>query len=122
MEQCATNSDSIILEINEVEDYSLSTEYSDVDVKHLSRNATREGRTIFEVFSVEEKGEHLVASKWRWDDCQRQRKPKEENAWKESHGFEEEDRRKWCAANQDAAKKMMKYLEDTEDLTVGLRW
>ena len=49
-------------------------------------------QNIFEVFSVKEKGEHLVASKWRWDDCQRQRKSQEEKAWKESQGLEEEDK------------------------------
>ena len=33
---------------------------------------------------------------------------------------EEEDRRKWCAACEDAARKMLKYLEDNEYLKVGL--
>ena len=31
-----------------------------------------------------------------------------------------EDTRKRCAAHEDAAKKMLKYLEDNEDLKVGL--
>ena len=70
---------------------------------------------------MDEKGEHQVTSKWRWDDYQRQRKPQEEKAWKESQGLEEEDERKWCAAYEDAAKKMLKYLEDSEDLKVSLR-
>ena len=73
-----------------------------------------------EIFSVKEEGEHLVASKWRWDDCQRERKSQEEKAWKESQGLEEEDKRKWCAAHEDAARKMLKYPEDNEDLKVGL--
>ena len=64
-----------------MEEYFLGPEFSDVDVKHVSRNATREGRNIFEVFSVKEQGEHPVASKWRWDDCQRQ-KSQEEKDWK----------------------------------------
>ena len=63
-------------------------EYSDVDVKHIFRNAIREGRNIFEVFSVKEEGEHQVASKSRWDDCQRRRKPQEDKAWKESQGLQ----------------------------------
>ena len=71
--------------------------------------------TFFEVFSVKEKGEHLVASKLRWDDCQRRRKPQEEKAWKESQGLEEEDKRTWFAANEDVAKKILKYLEDSKD-------
>ena len=41
------NSECIKLEIAEVEDYSLGPEYSDVDVKHILRNATREGRFFF---------------------------------------------------------------------------
>ena len=77
-----------------MEEYFLGLEFSDVDVKHISRNATGKGRNIFEVFSVKEKGEHPVASKWRWDDCQRQTKSQEEKAWKESQGLEEEDKRK----------------------------
>ena len=57
------NSDCIKLEIDEVEDYFFVPEYSGVDVKHILSNATRKGRREFEVFSVKEKGEHLVASK-----------------------------------------------------------
>ena len=47
-------------------------------------------------------------------------KPQEEKAWNESQGFEEEDERKWCATYEDAAMKMPKYQEDSEDLKVGL--
>ena len=101
MEQYVNISDCINLEIDEVEDSSLGPEYSDVDVKHILRNERKNG--------------HLVASKWRWDDCQRQRKSQEEKAWKESQGLGEEDKRKWCAAFEDAAKKMLKYLDDSED-------
>ena len=103
-----------------MEEYSLGPEYSDVDVMHILRNAAREGRKIFEIFGVKEKGEQLVASKWRWDDCQTQRKPQEEKAWKESQGLEEEDKRMCSAANEDAAKKMLKYLEDSEGSKVSL--
>ena len=37
-----------------------------------------------------------------------------------SQGHEEEDKRKWFAAFEDTAKKMLKYLEDSEDLKVVL--
>ena len=83
MEQYVNNSECIQLDIDEVEEYSLGPEYADIDVKQISRKATREDRNIFEVFKVEEKGQLLVASKWRWDDCQR-RKSQEEKVWKES--------------------------------------
>ena len=31
-----------------------------------------------------------------------------------------EDKREWCVACEDAAKRMLKYLEDSEDVKVGL--
>ena len=34
-------------------------------------------------------------------------------------GLEEEDERKWCTAHEDAAKKALKYLVDSEDVKVG---
>ena len=67
------NSECIQLDIDEVEECSLGPECADIDVKQIFRNATREGRNIFEVFLVKDKGELLVASKWRWEDCQRQK-------------------------------------------------
>ena len=98
------NSDCIKLDTDEVEECSLGLEY---------------GRRL-EAFKVKEEGEHLVASKWRWDDWQRQRTSQEEEAWKGSRRLEEEDERKWCAAFEDAAKRLVKPLEDSEDLKVGL--
>ena len=71
MEQCVNNSECIQLDIDEVEECSLGPKYANVDVKQILREATRESRTCFEVFKVKEEGEHLVASKWRWDDWQR---------------------------------------------------
>ena len=88
MEQYVNNSDVLKLEIAEEDENSLGPECSHVDVKHIVRNATREGRNIFESFSVREKGEHLVASKWRWDDSQKQRRPQKEIDWKESQSPE----------------------------------
>ena len=41
--------------------------------------------------------------------------------WKESQSPEVGDRRKWLAADEDVAKKMLKYLEESEDLKVSLR-
>ena len=72
MEQYVNNSECIQLDIDEVEECSLGPQYGDVDVKKILRRVSREGRNIFEVFKMKEKGEHPVASKWRWDDWQRQ--------------------------------------------------
>ena len=101
------NSECIKLESAEVEDCSSAPKYSDVDVKRILRNATDEGRNIFEVFSVNEEGEHPVASKLRLDDCQRRRTPQEEKAWKKSQGLEEEDKRMWFVVFEDAEKKKL---------------
>ena len=43
-----------------------------------------------------------------------------EKAWKESRGTKVEDKRKRCVAFEDAARRMLNYLEDSEDLKVGL--
>ena len=103
MEQYANNSECIQLDIDEVEECSSCLEYADVDVKMIFRKASREGRNIFKIFKVKEEGEHPVASKWRWDDWQRQ----------------QEDKRKRCFAFEEAAKGMLKYLDDSEELKVS---
>ena len=120
MEQYVNNSECIQLDIDEVEECSLGPEYADIDVKKILRKATREGRNIFEVFKVKGKGELLVTSQWRWDDCQRQMKSQEDKAWKECREFGVEDERKGCVAFEEAAKRMLKYLEESEDLKVCL--
>ena len=79
MQRYANNSEFVQLDIDEVEECSLGLEYADVDVKQILRKATREGKKQIEVFKVKE-GEQPVASKWRWDDWQRQRKSQEEKS------------------------------------------
>ena len=64
-------------------------------------------------FSVlEKKGEHPVASKWRWDGSQKQRRSEKEIDWKENRSPEVGDRRKWLAAYADVAKGMQ-YLGES---------
>ena len=92
------NSECFQLDI-EVEECSLGPEYADVDMKKILSKASREGRKFFKVLKVKEEGEHPVASKWRWDDWQRQL----------------EDKRKRCVAFEEAATGMLKYLEDSEE-------
>ena len=70
---------------------------------------------------MKEKGEHAGRKQVAMERIvKRQRKSQEEKAWKKSQGLEEEDKRKWFAVNEDAAKKMLKYLEDSEDLKVTI--
>ena len=87
-----------------MEEYSLVMEYLDVDVKHIfflkKNHKGRQECVFFEGFSVSERGAHPVASKSRWDDRQRRRKPQEEKAWKEREGLEQEEKRMWFAAHE----------------------
>ena len=82
IEQNVNKSENIKLEITEVEEYCLGPKYVDIDVKHIS-GSVQQGKGYFEVFCVKGKGQHLVGSKMRWDDCQRLRKPPDERVWKE---------------------------------------
>ena len=68
MKQCVNNRECMQLDIEEVEECSLGPEYASIDVMRFLRKAIREGRNILKVFEVKEEGEHLVASKWRWDE------------------------------------------------------
>ena len=49
----------------------LKLEIEEVNLRFLLMNASRRGSRIFEIFSTEEKSEHLVASKVRCDERQR---------------------------------------------------
>ena len=56
----------------------------------------------------------------QWSAQERTALASQEKAWKESRGIEVEDKRKRCVAFEDAARRMLNYLEDSEDLKVGL--
>ena len=56
----------------------------------------------------------------QWSAQERTAIASQEKAWKESRGTEVEDKRKRCVAFEDAARRMQKYQEDSEDLKVGL--
>ena len=67
------------------------------------------------------KGEHLVASKMRWEECQRLKMPQAERSRNECQEYKEEDNRGWAVAFEDTTKRMLKYLEDSEKLKVTTR-
>ena len=56
----------------------------------------------------------------QWSSQERAAVASQEKAGKESRGTEVEDKRKRCVALEDAANIMLKHLEDSEDLKVGL--
>ena len=70
MEQYLNESDCMKLEMKELE-LLLGPEDSEVNLRRILRNASRRGGRLFEIFSLKEKSEHLVASKVRWDERQR---------------------------------------------------
>ena len=72
MEQYANNSVFVQVDIDEVEECFLGPEYA--DVARLKADLKKAEK--FGVFKVKEEGERsrLAASKWRWNDWQRQSK------------------------------------------------
>ena len=85
---------------------------TDVDVKQISRKATREGRHSFEVFKVKKRRRAASRKEMAMGSLA---KTKES-----ARGKSLEDKRKRCAAFEDASKRMLKYLEDSEDVKMGL--
>ena len=71
MEKYLNESDCMNLEIEELE-LLLGPEESEGNLRYILTNASRRGIRIFEIFSTEEKSEHLGASKVRWSEGQRQ--------------------------------------------------
>ena len=115
------DSDCLKLEAAQLEHYSLGRDDTDVDVRYFLRTATRGCRKNFEVFNVTGRGEHVVASKVRWDEGQRLKMSQVERMRRECLEFEEEECRGWAAADGDTAKRILKFLEDSENLKVSTR-
>ena len=66
MEQYMNKSDSIKVEIEELESL-LGPEDLEVNLRQILRYASRKGGRIFEIFSSKEQSEHLAATRVRWD-------------------------------------------------------
>ena len=113
-------SDCLKLEIEELE-LLLGPEDSEVNLRYILRNASRRGRRIFEIFNTKEKSEHLVASKVRWDERQRQRWSTKKEQERNVQEADDEDDPYWTEACEGIAKKMLKYLEDSEVTKVSTR-
>ena len=81
----------------------------------------RESSNIFEVFSVREK-KASIQSQASGDGMtvKKQRKPQKETDWKEAKALGLETGESGLPLMKTVAKKMLKYLEDSEDLKVGL--
>ena len=97
MEQYLNASDSVKLEVEEVE-LLLGPEDSEVNLRHILRNASRRGGRIFEIFNSKEKSEHSVASKVRWDERQRLRVAQEERARRDVQEVDNEVDDNWTTA------------------------
>ena len=105
------------LEIEELE-LLLGPEDSEVNLRHILRNASRRRGRMFEIFNSKEKSEHPVASKMRWDERQRRMAAQEERARSDVQEVDDEVDQNWC---EWMAKRMLKYLEDSEVLKLSTR-
>ena len=83
--------------------------------------ASRSGGRIFEIFSSKGQSEYSVASKVRWDERQRLKAMQEDKARRNVQEVDDEVNQNWTAAYEWTAKKMAKYLEDSEVMKVSTR-
>ena len=97
MEQYLNESDCMKLEMKELE-LLLGPEDSEVNLRRILRNASRRGGRIFQIFSLKEKIEHLVASKVRWDERQRLRRCKKKKQIRDVQEVDEVVDQNWTAA------------------------
>ena len=67
------------LEIEELE-LLFGPEDSEINLRHVLRNASMRSGSIFEIFYPNENSEHSVASKVRWDERQRLKAAQEKRA------------------------------------------
>ena len=79
MEQYLNESDSANLEVEELELLFGPGESAEVNLRHISRNASRRSGRLFAIFNSKEKSEHLVASKCDGMSVRGQRRYKKKN-------------------------------------------
>ena len=81
------------------------------------------GTRISEIFSTREKSEHLVASKVRWDEHQRHRVAlaQEERSQRSVQDDNDKGDLCWTEASEGIARRMVKFLEDSEAAKVSIR-
>ena len=91
---------------------------------YLGGSKELKGSPIFEFFSSERPSELLVVSRAQWDKHRREQVTQEESRRMaqevESQDIEEvmeeEDRQDWSTDYQEAAKKVLRYLDESETL------
>ena len=120
IEKYLNESDCMNLEIEELE-LLLGPEDSEVNLRYILTNASRRGIRIFEIFSTEDKSEHLGASKVRWGEGQKQRVALEEKTRRNVQDADDEDDHCWTEACEGIAKRMSKYSVDREVTKVNTR-
>ena len=81
----------------------------------------KKGGRIFDIFSSNGQNEHKAASRVRSDERQRLMATQEEEARRNVQGVDNEVNRNLTAVHQTIAKRMLKYLEDSEALKVSTR-
>ena len=100
-----------------------------VKVRYVSKHATSRGSNIVQLFDTSEKPNHFVASRRRWLESQGRDGARQENGRNEWYdlGYQEEDhwevmedRRRRRIAFENLAKGMLRYLDNCNDVRVGI--
>ena len=109
----------------DIEELELLTgpEDSEVNLRYLLMKASRRSGRIFEIFSTKEKSEHSVANKVRWDERQRERGAQTQEERSQRSVQDDNDRGDvcWTEACEGIARRMLKFLEDSEIAKVSIR-
>ena len=92
-------------------------------VRYILTNASRSGSRICVIFTKKEKSEHSVASSAQWDECQRQRvaQAQEERSQRSVQDDNDKGDFCWTEARKRIARRMLKYLEDSDVTKVSIR-
>ena len=86
-------------------------------------NASRRSSRIFEIFSTKERSEHLVACEVRLDERRRQWVAQAQEERSQRSVQEENDKGDlcWTEACEGIARRMLKFLKDSEGAKVSTR-
>ena len=119
MESCLDKSDELRVEFMELE-HLVGPEDPEVNLMFILTKASRRGSSILEIFSTSG-SDHFVASRNCWVTCQEQRIAQQERVQRRARKDGDKDDLCWTEASERLARRMLKYLEDSECTKVGRR-
>ena len=92
-----------------------------MDLRRILRYASGKGGSIFDIFSSKGQSEHLAARRVRWDERRRLMETQVEEARRTVQEVGNEVNQNWTEVYQLIAKRMLKYLKDSEALKISTR-